>query len=400
MRAESSSWSSQRVWSYLVSFAVTYWLLQWLPGWFVAVTHEIQRAGLTGFDALLWFTALLPALVLAITMHEFGHWVAGHYMGYRCLLFSVLWVRAERHGSKWRLRLVRTRNNALGFVVSVPSSFQRFRLRQSVFLSAGPLLNLLTGGLALLLSEEMKLIYLLRQGVSLPVFMLGLLLSGFGYISVLLGVINLLPLTLTTDGVKLLQLQLRSPAAARSYALLRIYNATYQGQRPRDWNPAWLPKLLGSVTNTEADCLAHLYAYSYYLDVHDLTQGRFHLNAALDCKHVASAPVQQLLFCQAAYVAGVHNAVAADAQHWLTRAEQVQPLPPEDSHFVRAAVAFSQHHDEQALQLLELAEAKAALMTEAGNRECTQDCIADMRRRIAERPAASAAEPAYSVASQ
>ncbi|MBC6697169.1 M50 family metallopeptidase [Hymenobacter puniceus] len=377
-----------------------YCILQWLPDWFVAVSHEIQRAGLTGFDALLPFTVIVPALVLSITVHEFGHWVAGHFMGYYCLIYSVLWLRVERHGSKWRARLARTRNNAWGFVVSVPSRFHRFRLRHSIFLSAGPLLNLLTGGVALLVSEKMKLIYLLSQGVSLPVFMLGLLLGSFGCISVCLGVMNLLPLTLTTDGAKILQLLLRTPAAARSYALLRIHDATYQGQRPRDWNPAWLPKLLGSTTNTEADCLAHLYAYSYYFDVHDLTQGRFHLNAALDCKHIASAPVQQLLFCQAAYVAGVHNAVAADAQHWLTRAEQIQPLPPEDSYFVRAAVAFSLHHDEQALHLLALAEAKAALMTEAGSREYTQDCIADIRRRIAERHTASAAEPAYPAVSQ
>jgi regulator of sigma E protease len=57
---------------------------------------------------LLWF---LLAIVIIVTVHEFGHYIVGRWSGIKADVFSIgfgprLWARRDRHGTEWQIAAI------------------------------------------------------------------------------------------------------------------------------------------------------------------------------------------------------------------------------------------------------------------------------------------------------
>lgn len=63
---------------------------------------------ISGAIGILWF---LVAIVIIVTVHEFGHYIVGRWSGIKADVFSVgfgpqLWARTDRHGTRWQVAAI------------------------------------------------------------------------------------------------------------------------------------------------------------------------------------------------------------------------------------------------------------------------------------------------------
>lgn len=239
---------------------------------------------LTHTQFVVVLTSIFPLYVAAVAIHEAGHWFCGRWLGFIGIKFTVLWLNIERHGQHWRFKWAKRPAKLAGLVVHYPVGSRQLRLRKVASVAAGPVANLATGGVAILLS------YALASSVgvvSSPARLLTVAeLQLFGLVSTFIGCANLLPRKLSNgmrnDGLLLWHLWQCEPILNRQLAVTALMGSSYAGLRPRDWDSVLLDHALASPDNSVLDCSAWLLAYSHHLDANRPDQARILLYACLD----------------------------------------------------------------------------------------------------------------------
>lgn len=196
-----------------------------------------------------------------IVLHEAGHALAGLARGMRPIAFGVGPLRWDRGESGWRFRRSTGVAGVSGFAALLPVGERGLsRGDQALFLSGGPLANLLTAGVAFALA------WLAADSRWVASVLFGAAAS-----ALLLGLLNLLPFHSQgwrSDGRGLLDLLRRSPDAALQQRLNQLMALTMAGVRPRDWPDALLPEPPPIATSTTPMLAAnaHLLRLSWAMD--------------------------------------------------------------------------------------------------------------------------------------
>jgi hypothetical protein len=329
--------------------AVEVLVLLWLKGstW----AHQFQlRAALLQVHwaalALGWLISVPVLYFLMIVTHEAGHVLGGLLARFRILSFTAKWLRITRKAGGWEIRLVKPHTKLGGMVQAMPTHTDNLRLRYSLFIAGGPAANLVIGALALYLQQQLAVHYAGPLTYSLGGYLLLNALPVFGWLSVAMGVLNLIPRNLKSgyiiDGKHLWHFLRGGPAMHQQLGLLYFQSLMYAGRRPREWDASLVAQVAAHRSNSVLDCYTHLLIYSYFLDCNDLEQLRFHLNQSLDSIATAPASVQQHVLGEAAYVAALLTNNAEQARYWLNRAQAAKPFTAEEGLFARAAVAYAE----------------------------------------------------------
>lgn len=335
-------------------------LILWMKGSIWA--HQFQlRADVLGVHwavlALGWLIGLPVIYFLMIATHESGHVLGGLLARFRILSFAAAWLRISRKADGWQIRLVKPQAKVGGMVRATPTHTGNLRRRYSLFVAGGPVANLVTGALALCLHQQLAAPDAGALAATLGGYALLNALTIFGWLSVVVGGLNLIPFKLKSghiiDGRHLWQFLRGGPAMHQQLGMLYFQSQMYAGLRPRDWDAELVAQFATHHSNSVLDCYAHLLVYSYFLDCNNQERLLFHLNRSLDS--VASAPVsvQQHVLGEAAYVAAVLTQNAEHARFWLDRAQAAKPFTKEEGLLARAAVAYAEGELEEAEKWLE-----------------------------------------------
>jgi len=357
-----------------------------LEKWVGYITSLVLNVEGRGWSIVLPYFIPVFVFFLVILLHEGGHYVGSRLAGLRVYIFAVAWFRLERlgGGSRWRLRTDRRIDKHWGYVVALPVDFDQLRRRQAIFIGAGPLANLLTGLPALLLGlYQVEQVPLERGTISEIFFSQFWLLLGVW--SLLLCAINLLPYAANTDGANLLQLWQNGPGWNRQLALLRLSSGSYQGTRPRLWDPVLLQQLLVTEGDVATDCTAYLFAYAHYLDSADMESAEEHISGALKLVKNAYPSVRRHVYCEAAYFTAIHSERKDLPQQWFDLAESIAPLRKDEGYFTRAVVAYSLEDYTTATHLLKLSLPLVEESNDVGGRQQEADRIHDLLDRINQR---------------
>ena len=193
------------------------------------------RLILTGFAIALVCSAV-------ILIHECGHLVAGLALGYRCNSLRFGRVQIDRG---FRISRYRDTGDAiLGAAWMVPMDWKNIRWRQAAMTLAGPIANLLSAGA----------IWYLRSGQSL--------ISGtFVAWSAVLGIRNLLPSGVNTDGTRILMLLFDRRRTRRYLAMYKLEVENERGRGERSINPEDLKDAIGFRDDSADTVSAHMIAY-------------------------------------------------------------------------------------------------------------------------------------------
>ena len=372
-----------------VLLALELFVLLWLKG--ASWAHQIQaQASLLGVHWLGlvvgWLLSIPALYLLVVFTHESGHVGGALLARFRVLSFIVSWLRITRRAAGWKACFIKPQAKLSGMVSAMPTHSRNLRSRYSLFIAGGPVANLLTGALALYMHHLLKAYHPSLVALSLAGYVLHHALSAFGWLSVVVGGLNLLPLKLTSghtiDGKRLQQIFHGGPAMHQQLGLLHIQSLTQAGIRPREWDFAVVEQLLAHRSNTVLDCYAHIHAYSYYFDHGELESFRLHLNEALDRRKTAPVALQQYLLTQAASIAALYTHDTEQARYWLDRAQQVKPFTKEEGLFAQAAVAYAEGRLSEADEWLQAARQQINEAFIVGSREQAAEQLHDLQTRI------------------
>lgn len=354
--------------------------------WFEQLRTQALLLGLPWPMFVLGWVIILPVLyLLLIFLHEAGHAVGAVLARFRILTFVVNRLCITRQANGWQVRFRKPQKGLGGMVNVLAPDTHNLRSRYALLIAGGPVANLLIGGLTLYLAYNL-VIYSAVTAPLLSSYLLHYGLLTFGWLSVVVGALNLLPLNSKAghimDGKRLKQLIQGGPAMHQTLGMLHLQSLTYAGVRPRDWDLALVEQFVSHRSNTVLDCYSHLSAYSYFHDRNDLEQIRFHLNEALDRRALAPVGVQQYLLAEAAYVAALHACNVEQARYWLDKAQDVKPFTKEEGLFSQAAVAYVEGRFLEAESFLQAARTQLQEAINTGGTTQALERMDDLQNRI------------------
>jgi hypothetical protein len=248
------------------------------------------------------------ALIVATLVHELGHAVAGYAAGLRVARVQLGPIEIRDYGRPY-VRLVRSLQAG---VVLVP--FDRsptlgpLRWGLIVSTAAGPLIGLVSGAVVLGLAGGLRL----DDSLSVP--------QAVGQMSLVLGVLNLLPLRSgeqLADGRRLFSLLLRNRESGQILAATLMLVEALSDRRPRDWDPA----LLSVMERSPDEVFARLCLYEAAIDRGEIEAAGRHLDAAVALRSAKWTAADAILFTEAAYFAARHRGDARAARALLGLAD-------------------------------------------------------------------------------
>jgi len=250
----------------------------------------------------------IVGLMIAIVAHEVGHAVAGYAIGLRVARIGLGPLEIRGY-DRPRVRLVPSLHAGVVLVPSDPAAGPG-PLRWSLLIStaAGPLAGIAFG--AIVVAQA--------GGLRLPAPLA--VMEVAGQLSLLLGVLNLLPIPTRegiADGQRILALLLRGRQGAQILAGTLLLGEALSGRRARDWDPS----LLGVMERSPEDQFARMLLYSVAMDRGEVETAGRQLDAAVALRNDHWNATDAVLFNEAAYFAARHRGDARAARTWLGLAD-------------------------------------------------------------------------------
>lgn len=247
------------------------------------------------------------ALIVATLLHEFGHAAAGYVAGLRVARVQLGPLEIRDYGRP-HVRLVPSLQAG---VVLVPfdrtAALEPLRWGLIVSTAAGPLIGLVSGAVILALDggPRFDVSFSLAQAV--------------GHVSVILGLLNLLPLRSgeqLADGRRIFSLLLRNRESGHILVATLMVAEALSGRRPREWDPG----LLALMERSPDEVFARLCLYEAAIDRGEIEAAGRHLDAAVVLRSVKWTAAD-ILFTEAAYYAARHRSDARAARALLGLAD-------------------------------------------------------------------------------
>ena len=141
-----------------------------------------------------------------------------------------------------------------------------------------------------------------------------------GQMSLILGVLNLLPLRSgeqLADGRRIFSLLVRNRESGQILAATLMLVEALSGRRPRDWDPA----LLAIMERSPDEVFARLCLYEAAIDRGEIEAAGRHIDAAVALRSEKWTAADAILFTEAAYYAARHRGDARAARALLGLAD-------------------------------------------------------------------------------
>lgn len=250
------TWIALAVWFGLVALVGTV-VVFWHPPfvrsgarWLLAAMTQTIPTQWSVATVLFFFVILSAATFVAVGIHESAHACIGVMAGFR---FNSLRIGRLQFDRPFRISLYRGRGTGAGGWASLlPVKRDRMILRAVAMLLAGPLANLASVGLLLTLSYPK-----------------GSFSAQFMYVSLLLGVMNLVPFrsrAVISDGGRILMLLRNRARGERWLAMLKLVEEMRTGVPAEELTPAFLAKAV-AIEDESPDtvvCFALAYAAAFW----------------------------------------------------------------------------------------------------------------------------------------
>jgi len=363
----------------LILFAAAYaayaWWLDWLRAKGIAADQRAWRENL-----------MLMLMVIALTLvHEFGHASVGLALGMRLRSFVIGPFQWRVRDGRWRYKFEPKAILLGGGSASVvPTIAEYHRWHDIAVAAGGPLANLITGGLALIVAATAR--------ADSPV-QAGGLLALFGAYSMVVVVSNSIPFRSKSnfsDGAKILHFLRRSPWADLHWSISLAMSTQITPLRPRDYDIWAIRRAEGSFKRGELGLYARLYAFEYFLDCGRMSEaaGALREAEATYCQDVSDNSVE--LLCALVFGSAYVLRDAAAARRWWVRMEEKKPGSLNASYWrARCALCWIEGRVEEAREVWEIYNSRAENLPEAGAFEFHRSCCTMLREVLGEAAAAA-----------
>ncbi|BAM46674.1 site-2 protease family protein [Amphibacillus xylanus] len=170
----------------------------------------------------------LISLFLIINIHEFGHFVFGKLLGYQLLMYQIGILNFTYENGKMKFSFKKTKGFD-GFCAMIPSEgTNAFDKKHLLFYAGGIIFNIVTGVVALVIAPQLTNFYIRNFNYL------------FGFISIILAFINLVPFKTSgnqyTDGKYIIGIISGNQQVRGLLALQNVMTQLAGGIRPKQLN--------------------------------------------------------------------------------------------------------------------------------------------------------------------
>jgi hypothetical protein len=275
----------------------------------------VGRQANSRIDPGLALLSFFLVLTFAVVVHELAHLLVGWVVGFRFSLVQIgpLSLHIERGVLRARFRREMA---TLGYAGMHVNRLRRLRRRMLIFVAAGPIANLLSVPAVVLLVNQ-AFPQLGNSWVATPA-------AQFAFISLLFGVVSLMPLRSIafSDGARIAML-LRSRARTKRWlSIAAIGNVYNDGIRAKNWKRTWL-RSAASVQDASLDAFTGDWlAYISANDRKDVPIAATHLESCLELVHKLPLSTRDLVAQEAAVFTAWFRDDASLGDQWLTQVKK------------------------------------------------------------------------------
>jgi hypothetical protein len=324
-----------------LGLAAFFWWIRWVSAKDVSTSHGD-----------LYFFILIAASALALTvLHELAHTVTGLALGMKL--------------RKWEFHFKPEAVLAVaGATGVVPASSDFARWRELSMVAAGPVVNLLSGMLALWIAFAEKANSPLQAGG---------LVALFGAWSLAIGVGNLLPMRVGenySDGAHIYQLLSDGPWADYHQVIGAVTSSLVTPLRPRDFDIDAIRRTAHSFTQGKQGLLLRLFAYTYFFDSGKLREAEEALREAESIYHQSASDIPAELLTVFVFGDAYLRRDAVAAREWWTRMDAKKPTRFNSDYWrAYSALQWAEGNLKEANDAWEKSNALAQQLPQAGEYE-------------------------------
>jgi len=304
------------IWFLLVILATT--AMPFLPpGTFRSVTQSFLTAlnrmlpDHSTITLVLYLPVALAASFLAVAIHESAHAVVGVLVGFH---FNSLRIGRVQFDRPFRISLYRGRGSGAGGWASLfPVKQDKLVVRAIIMLLAGPFSNLISVGLLYALSYPK-----------------GMFSAWFIYVSLVLGVVNLLPFrnrAVFSDGGRILMLLQNRARGERWLTIIKLVEEMRQGVPHENLSPAFLAKAVAVQDESPDTFTAHAIAYAAAFWQHKDNEAARALETCLRYSSLVAPSQRQGIMVDAAIFQARRRKRIDLAELWLADVPQKTEYP-------------------------------------------------------------------------
>jgi tetratricopeptide (TPR) repeat protein len=344
---------------------------------------------------LLYYAFIVVAGLLTTTIHETAHTLVAWAFKMKLLSFETGPFRWSKKQGKWSFKFTSAKILSLGGAVGiVPSNKLQPASHEIAVLAAGPISNVLLGGLTWFLA--------IHAASSGHIF-LWKLLALTTSTSLIAAVVNILPFQISTgaysDGARILQLLSDSPVADLHKALLAIKSTVATPTRPRDHDVELLKRAADISPDPVQTFVLRLAISAHYEDKGNIHEARNAFKAAeifLRATNLTENPAFPVALHTALVIGNAtlnHNA-RVTVLWWKAFAAKNPTTFSVDYYLARACYLWMDKRIDEAQVALQKAETEAATLPNAGGYNFDRDRCARLRLELDRAAAEQAAQPA------
>ncbi|MCG3208384.1 MAG: hypothetical protein FOGNACKC_01988 [Anaerolineae bacterium] len=323
-----------------IGLGLGYILLPFIP----EMTYTPGKYNALGFIPLA-IGLFVISYYFNVIIHELGHLVGAQFAGFRFVM--TVWgpLQIRRQNNNLKVGYAGRRFLGGGFIVCVPHKLHNLSHQTIYYLAGGPLASLL-------LTATVYTLLRILQNTPISIY-LGLGLVGCFLSGLLSLMLSLWPRKingLRTDGGHILVLWRGGPPAERVAATYLLGGISMAGQRPRNYDPGLVAKMVTLSDSSAEEALGNFTGYAAALDRGQFDQAASHLNRALSLWVAVSPLHRPILFLEAAYFEARHGADPIIARYWLELVEQSPLVEKHTPLRAEAAILLAEGQYELAIE--------------------------------------------------
>ena len=351
--------------SFFAFFALPTSTLDPLLHWVSRNLQAIFLHDWVGVKVLITIALILAAICGTVVVHELGHVVVGLMAGFR---FRYMRLGKFEVDSSLRFSRPRVANEpALGTACFFPTEMKHHPWKFVAMIASGPLANLISGFLLLLLPYQKS-------------FVSGAFIAA----SLFLGTYNLIPskgMRFWSDGLQIFRALFQRSKHERALSLVQLRDELESGVEVEALSPGLVAELTSVRDNSLATLTAYVIAYGRAFYQKDNSAAAFYLETCLLFSGKGTPQIRNLLIADAAIFQARRRKRTDLAQQWLA---DLPADPTLTSARLRAegAVAEAQGNFAQAIEKVEACLQEAEKMENERNRKRLVSKLAEWKDEL------------------
>ena len=279
---------------------------------------------------------LFLAAILATSIHEVGHLLAGWAVGFRFSFIQVGPVSLGRRHGRLQVR-VRREMSALGYAGMHVDRVCRLRRRLLIYIASGPAANLLSLPATVILVNYVF--------PSLGESWFATPAAEFAFISLLFAMISLVPFSpnLSSDGARIRMLLTSKAQAWRWISIASVGRMASDGVRARQWKQTWLASAIGLRDMTLDEFHGNWLAYSSASDRKDAVVAASRLERCLELANKLLPSLRDSLAQEAGVFCSWFRGDLSLSKKWLAQVKRPKSLPPLLRFRITTALSCAKH---------------------------------------------------------